>query len=189
MRTVAKKPSDVFSRVYPIQMMIQVHAELSVALLGVLTGALLVAGVPLIGAWQTVDPETFVKAFAPHTERVASLLVPLSIVTVVVTVLSTAALVLNRSPNRGWFVAATILALVVAGTHPVFADLASNAFAAAAANAADTAERFSSLRNWQWVRVAVAFSALVSSIRGLRTSDLDVLASRPARRLVTALHR
>jgi hypothetical protein len=190
MENIRRKPSDVFGRVSPIQMMIQIHAELSVALLGVLTGALLIAGVPLVGFWQSLEPQTFVDIFTAHTQRIGSMLVPLSIIAVVFTALSAGALTLGRSPNSGWFVSAAVLALIVAGSHPFYADLANDAFAAASSGSAEAAQRLSSLRNWQWLRVAFAFAALISSIRGLRTQDLDVLASKPApRRLVTALHR
>jgi hypothetical protein len=180
---------DVFSDVESVPLIIEMHEEVSVALLGVLAGAMLVVGVSIVGYWESLDPGVFLQTFGQHASRINSLLLPLTIIAIITTVLTAVATWITRAPNRGWFVAAALLALIVGLLHPLYF-MKANATLTAASFASDQVAAFlSSWRNWQWMRVGLCFAALIASIRGLRAADLATITAREARRVSVTVGR
>ena len=178
-----KNKDDVFGNVESVPLIIQMHEEVSVALLGILAGAMLVVGVSIVPYWMGLDPQMFVQTFGPHAARLNSLLLPLTIIAIVTTVITAGGMWITRAPQRGWFVAAAALSLVAGLLHPLYFMKANEALMAATLAPDRIAEFLSSWRNWQWLRVGTCFGALIASIHGMRTADLATTVARTARRV------
>jgi hypothetical protein len=178
-----RNKDDVFGNVESVPLIIQMHEEMSVALLGILAGAMLVIGVSIVGYWQALDPRVFVETFGQHATRLNSLLLPLTIIGIVTTAIAAVGAWITRAPNRGWFAAAAVLALAAGLLHPLYFMKANEALTAATLAPDRIAEYLSSWRNWQWVRVGLCFAALIASIRGLRAADLATIVARTGRRV------
>jgi hypothetical protein len=178
-----KNKDDVFGNVESLPLILQIHEEVSVALLGILAGAMLMVGVSIVGYWQSLEASVFVDTFGEHALRVNSLIVPLTIVAVLTTALTAAGTWITQAPNRAWFVAAAALVVAAGLLHPLYFMKAQDALSASGAAPEKITEFLSSWRNWQWLRVGLCFAALVASIRGLRTADLATITARTARRV------
>ena len=182
-----RNKGDVFGNVESLPLIIQMHQEVSVALLGILAGAMLMVGVSIVGYWQSLEPSVFVDTFGQHAVRINSLLVPVTIIAMITTTITAAGMWITEAPNRGWFAAAAVLLALAAVLHPLYFMKANEALAAAQIAPDRIAEFLSSWRNWQWLRVGLCFAALVSSIRGLRAADLTTITARSARRVSAKL--
>jgi len=172
---------DVFGRVPAIPLLIQMHAEVAVALIGILAGALVVVGAPLGGFWQSVDPQALHDLFLRHAESVNAIVIPIAYVAAFVTVLTATAKWAAHAANRGWFLVAAALVVVVVAMQPLYFGPAT----AAVANAApgDIAQTLGGWRDFHWLRVAICLAALIAAIRGLRMADLVTVAERSERRI------
>jgi hypothetical protein len=178
-----RNKDDVFGNVESVPLIIEMHEEVSVALLGILAGAMLVIGVSIVGYWAALDPRVFVETFGEHAARLNSLLLPLTIVAIVTTAIAAVGTWVSRAPHRGWFAAAALLALAAGLLHPLYFMKANETLTAATLEPARLAEYLSSWRNWQWLRVGLCFAALISAIRGLRAADLATIVARTGRRV------
>ena len=177
----------MFGRVPALPLIVQMTEELSVALLGLLAGALLVIGAPILGYWQSLEPAEFLNSFAVYTQRLASLMVPLTVAAVVVTVLAAAGAWVTSSPHRVWFAVAAGLSLVVALLAPLYFSGANAALAGGAVPVESVPETLAAWRTLHWLRVGLSMAALVTALRGLRAADLVTISERSARRSPAAV--
>jgi hypothetical protein len=57
---------------------------LSVLSFGLLTGAMLLIGISIVGFWKSLTPSDFVSWFASHSSRLGVIMIPLGAITVAV---------------------------------------------------------------------------------------------------------
>src|SRR5262245_66501275 len=79
---------------------------LSVLSFGLLTGAMLLIGISIVGFWKSLTPSEFVSWFASHSSRLGVIMIPLGSITVLVSLAAVAASSRLRSTQRQWTVIA-----------------------------------------------------------------------------------
>jgi hypothetical protein len=91
---------------------------LSVLSFGLLTGAMLLIGISMVGFWKSLTPSEFVSWFAANSSRLGTVMIPLGAITLL---LSLGAVDVSwRSQSKRWPLIAALCALCVMITYPVF---------------------------------------------------------------------
>jgi hypothetical protein len=93
---------------------------LSVLSFGLLTGAMLLIGISIVGFWKSLTPSEFVSWFASHSSRIGDIMIPLGAVTVLVSLAAVMVSWRLRSKQRQWSMIAAFCALLVMVSYPVF---------------------------------------------------------------------
>ena len=140
-------------------------AQIATVLLGLLGGGLLLLGLGFLPYWQSLDPAEFTALFSANVPLIAAAMKPIGFSAAGITWLATGLAMWKKLPTRHWLLAASVFALCMLATFPVYFVGANAALAAGEMSAAAiTAE----LVQWQqvhWVRTVAAILACLCAVR------------------------
>jgi len=138
---------------------------LTCLLLGLLTGAMLVIGVSLVSFWKSLSPGDFQVWFATHSHLIGRLMIPLGIGGLAVSV---AAVIAGwRSSARGWLLIASVSAMGVMVTYPVFFATANETFVRGGLADAAARSLLDRWAAWHWLRTGLGAVGFVAALRAL----------------------
>jgi hypothetical protein len=142
----------------------------SVLTFGLLTGAMLLIGVSIVGFWKSVTPSDFVSWFASHSSRLGVIMVPLGTITLL---LSLAAVVVSwrsRLKQRQWAIIAALCAVCVMVSYPVFFAEANATFVAGGLSDSDVRALLDKWAVWHWGRTLLGLVGFVAATLALQSS-------------------
>jgi hypothetical protein len=87
---------------------------------GLLTGGMLLIEISIVGFWKSLTPSEFVSWFASHSSRLGVIMVPLGMITLLLSLAAVAVSWRSRSRQRQWAMIAALCALCVMVSYPVF---------------------------------------------------------------------
>ena len=142
----------------------------SVLTFGLLTGAMLLIGVSIVGFWKSVTPSDFVSWFASHSSRLGVIMVPLGTITLL---LSLAAVVVSwrsRLKQRQWATIAALCAVCVMVSYPVFFAEANATFVAGGLSDSDVRALLDKWAVWHWGRTLLGLVGFAGATLALQSS-------------------
>jgi hypothetical protein len=142
----------------------------SVLTFGLLTGAMLLIGVSIVGFWKSLTPSDFVSWFASHSSRLGVIMVPLGTITLL---LSLAAVVVSwrsRLKQRQWAIIAALCAVCVMVSYPVFFAEANATFVAGGLSDSDVRALLDKWAVWHWGRTLLGLVGFVAATLALQSS-------------------
>jgi len=138
---------------------------LSVAVLGILTGAMLLIATALMPYWKTLEPETYRASFQAIGPFLGAVMIPLLILAIV---LSGVSLAFSRGNRLVWAVAVCSVFAIA----PLYGIAHAPVNAVLLGSDALTAEMITALREkWcflHWIRTCLGLVGLVAAIRGMQ---------------------
>ena len=139
-------------------------AQIAAVLLGLLGGGLLLLGLGFLPYWQSLDPADFTQLFSSNVPYVAAAMKPLGFSATGAIWLATALAVWKKLPTRHWLIAASVCALCMLATFPIYF-VSTNA--ALAGGAMSAAEISATLEQWQlvhWFRTVAAIAGCFCAV-------------------------
>jgi MFS family permease len=143
---------------------------LACLVLGLLAGGMLVIGVALVSFWKSLSPAEFQAWFAAYAHLIGRLMIPLGSASVAVTL---AALVAARSrpvTRRRWLLIATLSAIGVMVTYPIFFATANALFERGGLSDPDVRSLLDRWATWHWVRTVLGIVGFGAALRALHLS-------------------
>jgi hypothetical protein len=142
---------------------------LSVLSFGLLTGAMLLIGVSIVGFWKSLTPSDFVSWFAAHSSRLGIIMIPLGGITLLVSL--TALAVSWRSPakQRQWALIAALCALCIMVTYPIFFAGANASFVGGALSDSAVGALLDKWALWHWGRTVLGLAGFLAAILALHS--------------------
>jgi hypothetical protein len=157
--------------------MAQTHATkgailvLSVLSFGLLTGAMLLIGVSIVGFWKSLTPSEFVSWFASHSSRLGVIMIPLGAITVLVSLAAVAVSWRARSKQRQWTMIAALCALCVMVSYPVFFADANASFIAGGLSNSAVRALLDKWTLWHWGRTLLGLAGFVAATLALESQS------------------
>jgi hypothetical protein len=148
----------------------QFYAGARVLSVGLLTGAMLLIGVSIVGFWKSLTPSEFVSWFASHSSRVGVIMVPLGTITLL---LSLAAVVVSwrsRLKQRQRVMIAALCAVCVMASYPVFFAGANASFVAGVLPDSAVRALLERWAVWHWGRTFLGLLGFVAAVLALQSS-------------------
>src|SRR4029453_13872916 len=93
---------------------------LACLVLGLLAGGMLVIGVAIISFWRSLSPSDFQAWFASYSHLIGRVMLPLGVGSIAATVATLVACWSGPTTRRRWLLIATIAAIGVMVTYPIF---------------------------------------------------------------------
>jgi len=143
---------------------------LACLVLGLLAGGMLVIGVALVSFWKSLSPAEFQAWFAAYAHLIGRLMIPLGSASVAGTL---AALVAARSgtvTRRRWLLIATLSAIGVMVTYPIFFATANALFERGGLSDPDVRSLLDRWATWHWVRTVLGIVGFGAALRALHLS-------------------
>jgi anthrone oxygenase-like protein len=143
---------------------------LACLVLGLLAGGMLVIGVALVSFWKSLSPAEFQAWFAAYAHLIGRLMIPLGSASVASTL---AALVAARSgplTRRRWLLVATLSAIGVMVTYPIFFASANALFERGGLSDPDVRSLLDRWATWHWVRTVLGIVGFGAALRALHLS-------------------
>src|SRR5262249_41525864 len=140
---------------------------LACLVLGLLAGGMLVIGVAFVTFWQSLSPSAFQAWFASYSHLIGRLMLPLGGGGVVVTVAALVACRSGPATRRRWLIVATLSAVAVMVTYPVFFAGANEAFIRGGLPDASARSLLDQWAMWHWVRTGLGIVGFFSALRAL----------------------
>ena len=148
-----------------------IPSQIATVLLGLLAGALLLLAMGLVPYWQALEPSSLVPIFRDNSAHIASFMMPLGFSATGITWLALGLAVWKKMPSRNWLIAASVCALCMLATFPIYF---SGANAALAEGAVPATELSNALNQWQlvhWVRTVAALAGCICALKAVRSSS------------------
>jgi hypothetical protein len=143
---------------------------LSVLSFGLLTGAMLLIGISIVGFWKSLTPSDFVSWFATHSSRLGVIMIPLGAITLLVSLAAVAVSWRSRSKQRRWALIAALCALCVMVTYPVFFAGANASFIAGALSDSAVRALLDKWAVWHWGRTLLGLAGFLAATLALQSS-------------------
>jgi Domain of unknown function (DUF1772) len=141
---------------------------LSVLSFGLLTGAMLLIGISIVGFWKSLTPSDFVSWFAAHSSRLGTVMIPLGAMTLLVSLGAVG--VSWRSRSRRWALIAALCALCVMATYPVFFAGANASFITGALSDSAVRTLLDKWAAWHWGRTLLGLAGFLAATLALHSS-------------------
>jgi Domain of unknown function (DUF1772) len=135
---------------------------------GLLTGAMLLIGISIVGFWKSLTPSDFVSWFAAHSSRLGTVMIPLGAITLLVS-LGTVG-VSWRWRSRRWALIAALCALGVMATYPVFFAGANASFITGALSDSAVRTLLDKWAAWHWGRTLLGLAGFLAATLALHSS-------------------
>lgn len=145
-------------------------AFLAVATLGLLAGGMLLIAVAIAPFWASLEPAEFVRGFRESAPLIGQIMFPLGASSTILVVAAAGLARRASSPSLPWFALAAVLAVVVAGTYPLYFASANAALAEGSLDASQVAAELSRWRSWHWARTGAGVVGFLAALRGLALS-------------------
>ncbi len=147
-----------------------IPTQIATVLLGLLAGALLLLAMGLVPYWQALEPASFVSIFRDNSGHIASFMMPLGFSATGITWVALGLAIWKKMPSKNWLIAASICALCMLATFPIYF---SGANAALADGAVPATELANALSQWQlvhWVRTLAATAGCICALKAVQAS-------------------
>ena len=143
---------------------------LSVLSFGLLTGAMLLIGISIVGFWKSLTPSEFSSWFAAHSSRLGAIMIPLGVITVLVSLAAAAVSWRSHAKQRRWAVIAAICALCVMVSYPVFFAGANASFIAGGLSDSAVRALLDKWALWHWGRTLLGLAGFLAATLALQSS-------------------
>lgn len=140
-------------------------AQLSAVLLGLLGGALLLLALAFVPYWQSLDPAAFTQWLGDNTHFIANAMIPIGFSATAVTLLATGWALWKKQPTRYWLIAASVCALCMILTFPLYFKATNAALASGTMAESDVIETLIQWQTVHWVRTIAAIAACFCAVR------------------------
>ena len=147
--------------------MASILAQLSILLVGLLTGGMLLIGGGLLPYWQSLEPMEFSRWFGANSRFLAGLMLPLGRAAVIISLLTAIAAWATSHPGARWLTASTFLVLFIAALYAIYYAPANALLGSGSLSPAEVSAELATWRIWHWIRVAAGVAAVVAGLRGL----------------------
>jgi hypothetical protein len=142
---------------------------LSVLSFGLLTGAMLLIGISIVGFWKSLPPSEFVSWFASHSGRLGIVMIPLGAITALVSLAAAAVSWRSRAKQRRCAVIAALCALCVMASYPIFFAEANASFIAGGLSDSAVRALLDKWAVWHWGRTLLGLAGFVAAILALQS--------------------
>ena len=140
---------------------------------GLFTGAMLLIGISIVGFWKSLTPSEFVSWFASHSSRLGVIMVPLGMITLLLSLAAVAVSWRSRSRQRQWSMIAALCALRVMVSYPVFFAGANASFMAGGLSDSAVRELLDKWAVWHWGRTLLGLVGFVAATLALQLSATE----------------
>jgi hypothetical protein len=138
--------------------------DLAVALLGVLSGVMLLVAVVLVPFWRAADTDEFSAWFAAHAHRIQRLAMPIGIVAALSTTL-----IVARAPGV-FALGSAIATWAIAALYPLYFRPINLALIARKVGPDEIGATLARWAAMHWLRVALGIAALIAQLASMRAS-------------------
>lgn len=137
---------------------------------GLLAGGMLVIGVAFVSFWKSLSPAEFQAWFAAYAHLIGRLMIPLGSASVAGTLAALVAARAGRVTRRRWLLIATLSAIGVMVTYPIFFATTNALFERGGLSDPDVRSLLARWATWHWVRTALGIVGFGAALRALHLS-------------------
>jgi len=134
---------------------------------GLLAGGMLVIGVSFVNFWRSLSPVDFQAWFASHSHHIGRLMIPLGAGAVAVAVAALIGCWRGAVTRRRWLLIATVSAVGVMVTYPMFFASTNAAFERGGLSDHAVRALLDRWAAWHWVRTALGTLGFLAALRAL----------------------
>jgi MFS family permease len=138
--------------------------------LGLLAGGMLVIGVSFVTFWKSLPPGDFQAWFASHSHLIGRLMIPLGAGSVVATGATLIACWSGPATRRRWLLIATLSAIGVMVTYPIFFAGTNEAFVRGGLSDSAVRSLLDRWATWHWIRTGLGILGFFAALRVLQRS-------------------
>lgn len=142
-----------------------IPTQMAAVLLGLLGGALLLIAMGLVPYWQSLDPTEFTELFRENSPIIAGIMMPLGFTAAGLTWLATVLAVWKKLPSRYWLIAASVCALCMLITFPIYFRETNAALAGSSMIAPEIVDELIQWQRVHWVRTSAAIVGCFCAVR------------------------
>jgi hypothetical protein len=150
---------------------VSVILVLSVLSFGLLSGAMLLIGISIVGFWKSLTPSDFISWFASHSSRLGIIMIPLGTITLLLSLAAVAVSWRSRSKQRQWAMIAALCALCVMLSYPVFFAGANASFIAGGLSDLAVRALLDQWALWHWGRALLGLAGFLAAALALQSSS------------------
>jgi hypothetical protein len=143
---------------------------LACLVLGLLAGGMLVIGVSFVSFWKSLSPSDFQVWFADHSHLIGRLMIPVGAGSVVTTVATLVACWSGPATRRGWLIIATLSAIGVMATYPIFFAGTNESFVRGGLSDSAVRSLLDRWASWHWIRTGLGILGFFAALRALHRS-------------------
>jgi hypothetical protein len=140
---------------------------LSVIALSLFSGAFLFIALVVVKFWQTVEPEVFLDWMSDHFFRFPTLMVPLNMIALVLTIAAFGTTWKSQPSSRLALGLSSICIFVCTLTFPIYFAGANAEFLNRTISLPQISATIATWATWHWLRTGLAISALIFASFGL----------------------
>ncbi len=140
---------------------------LSVIILGLFSGAFLFIALVVVKFWQSAAPEVFLDWMSDNFFRFPTLMVPLNMIALVLTLAAFGTAWKSQPSSRLTLGLSSICIFVCTLTFPIYFSGANAEFLSRTISLPQISTAIETWATWHWVRTAFAISALIFASLGL----------------------
>jgi hypothetical protein len=144
---------------------------LSVVALSLFLGAFLFIALVVVKFWQTVEPDVFLGWMSDHFFRFPTLMVPLNMIALVLTIAAWGTAWKSQLSSRLALGLSTACIFVCTLTFPIYFAGANAEFLNRAIALPQVSSAIDTWSTWHWARTGLALSALIFASFGLLQDD------------------
>ena len=137
---------------------------------GLLTGAMLLIGISIVGFWKSLSPSEFSSWFAAHSSRLGVIMIPLGAITALLSLAAAAVSWRSRAKQRRWVVIAAVCALCVILSYPIFFAEANATFIAGGLPDSAVRALLDRWVVWHWGRTFLGLAGFLAAVLALQSS-------------------
>jgi Domain of unknown function (DUF1772) len=135
--------------------------------LSLFSGAFLFIALVVVKFWQAVEPEVFLDWMSDHFFRFPTLMVPLNMIALVLTIAAFGTAWKSQPSSRLALGLSSICIFVCTLTFPIYFAGANAEFLSRTISLPQISTAINSWATWHWVRTCLALSALIFASFGL----------------------
>jgi Domain of unknown function (DUF1772) len=140
---------------------------LSVIALSLFSGAFLFIALVVVKFWQTIEPEVFLNWMNDNFFRFPTLMIPLNMISLVLTIAALGTAWKSQSPSRLALGLSSICIFACTLTFPIYFAGANEDFLSRTISLPQISSAIDTWATWHWVRTGLAILALTFASFGL----------------------
>jgi anthrone oxygenase-like protein len=142
--------------------------NLSCLVLGLLAGGMLVIGIAFVSFWKSLSPSDFQAWFASYSHLIGRLMIPLGAGSVAATVAALVACWSGPATRRPSLLIATLSAIGVMATYPIFFSGTNEAFVRGGLSDSAVRSLLDRWAAWHWIRTGLGIVGFIAALRALQ---------------------
>ncbi len=140
---------------------------LSVITLSLFSGAFLFIALVIVKFWQAIEPDVFLNWMDDHFFRFPTLMIPLNLVSLILTVAAFGTAWKSQPSSRGALGISAICIFACTVTFPIYFAEANAEFLNRSIALPQIASAIATWATWHWIRTGLAIAALIFASFGL----------------------